>query len=301
MSEKLLVSRCDRLGDLVLSLPALGYLRDAGVKGLWLHTSAYARPIGEWARHNGLVEGVWAEGEAVPLALVPEPGRKLCGLSLFHSPECVSAFRKLGIRDTLGPRTRINALWTYRRSLAQHRSRVEKSEMAYNVDLARTWILSHGLTLPTFRGLPALEVPKDWRSPLPGAKLLIVASNGGSAHNWPMAKYLDVARSALDRDQKSVQFLIHGNDAELRRQQFLDSDLVGRAALLPSFARLEELVAHIASCGEIFSSSTGPLHIAHAAGRPVTGLYPKSPLVQSFARWRPDGFWHSAPVSWIHL
>jgi ADP-heptose:LPS heptosyltransferase len=301
MSEKLLVSRCDRLGDLVLSLPALGYLRDAGLSGIWLHTSAYARPIGEWARHNGLIEGVWAEGEALPEALASSRGPELRGLSLFHSREGVSAFKKLGIRDTLGPRTRLDALWKYRRSLAQHRSRVEKSEMAYNVDLARAWIQARGLVPPAFRGLPALEVPKDWISPRPSSNLLIVASNGGSAYNWPMAKYLDVARNALDRDHKSVQFLIHGNDAELRKQQFLESDLVGRVELLPSFVRLEELVAHIASCGEIFSSSTGPLHIAHAAGRPVTGLYPKSPLVQSFARWRPDGFWHSAPVSWIHL
>jgi ADP-heptose:LPS heptosyltransferase len=301
MSDKLLVSRCDRLGDLVLSLPALGYLRDAGVSGVWLHTSAYARPIGEWARHNGLIEGVWAEGEAVPHALAAKPGPSLSGLSLFHSSEGVAAFRQLGIRDTLGPRTRLDALWKYRRSVAQHRSRVEKSEMAYNVDLAAAWLAHRGLSLPAFRGLPALRVPETWFSPHAASDLLIVASNGGSAHNWPMASYLDVARVALERDKKSVQFLIHGNDAELRRQQFLESDLVGQAELLPSFARLEELVAHIASCGEIFSSSTGPLHIAHAAGRPVTGLYPKTPLVQSFARWRPDGFWHSAPVSWIHL
>jgi ADP-heptose:LPS heptosyltransferase len=237
----------------------------------------------------------------VPEALALRSGTTHRGLALFHSPEGVAAFGRLGIRDTLGPRTRLDALWKYRRSIAQHRSRVEKSEMAYNVDLARAWLSTHGLALPSFRGLPGLVVPKDWSSPQSGADLLIVASNGGSAHNWPMEKYLEVARVALDRDKKSVQFLIHGNDAEIRKQQFLQSGLAGRAELLPSFDRLEELVAHIASCGEILSSSTGPLHIAHAAARPVTGLYPRSPLVQSFARWRPDGFWHSAPVTWIHL
>jgi len=301
MSEVILVSRCDRLGDLVLSLPALGYLRDAGFARVWLHTSAYARAVGEWAKHNGIIEGVWAQGEAAPPELLGIAPKELRGLSLFHAPEAVLAFRTLGIRQCLGPRTRLDALWSYTRSVAQHRSRVAKSEMAYNVDLARAFVSESGRAPPEFRGLPALRVPETWRSPRQPAELLIVAANGGSAHNWPMSRYLEVARQAVERDKKSVQFLIHGTDAEERLREFRASDLASSVEVLPSFAKLEELIAHIASCGEIFSSSTGPLHIAHAAGRPVTGLYPSQPLVQSFKRWRPDGYWHAAPVRWIHL
>lgn len=300
MSAEILVSRCDRLGDLVLSLPALGLLRDAGLRGVWLHSSNYARAIGEWAQHNGLIEGVWAEGETLPTALAAA-GSKLAGLSLFHCPEAVRAFRQLGLRDTLGPRTKLSALWSYRHSVAQHRSRVQKSEMAYNVDLASIFLQERGRAVPVFRGLPALKIPENWNSVHSAPDLLIVASNGGSAHNWPMERYLQVARQAVLGDGKSVDFLIHGTDAVERTHAFQNSNLAGRARLLPSFADLRSLIAHVASAGEVLSSSTGPLHIAHAAGRPVTGLYPEFPKVQGFKRWRPDGFWHSSPVRWHHL
>lgn len=299
MSPKLLVSRCDRLGDLVLSLPALGYLRDAGMKSIWLHTSTYAHAIGEWAQYNGLVDGVWAEGEETPLALLSD--ESVSGLSLFHCPEAVRAFRALGLKDTLGPRTKLNALWSYRSSVAQHRSRVEKSEMAYNVDMARAFLARRGLKAPEFRGLPALKVPPTWVSPAKRADLVIVASNGGSAHNWSMDRYIEHARHAMDTEGKSVQFLIHGTDAEDRIHAFRASSIVSRAELLPSFSSLRELVAHIAASGELLSSSTGPLHIAHAAGVPVIGIYPAQPLVQSYKRWRPDGYWHASPVKWLHI
>jgi ADP-heptose:LPS heptosyltransferase len=301
MPGKTLVSRCDRLGDLVLSLPALGFLRDAGASPLWLHTSAYARAIGEWAQFNGLVEGVWAETEPLPAELDQAAADQRWGLSLFHCPEAVRAFRSWGASLTLGPRSRISALWSYQHSLAQHRSQVEKSEMAYNVDLARAFLKRAGLSEPPFRGLPALKVPQEWTSPVGPADLLVVASNGGSAHNGSMRRYLERAREAVEREGKSVQFLIHGVDAAERTRDFEASDLSSRIELLPSFKDLRQLIAHVASCGETFSSSTGPLHIAHAAGRPVTGLYPKEPRVQGFKRWRPDGYWHASSVQWVSI
>jgi ADP-heptose:LPS heptosyltransferase len=296
MSRPLLVSRCDRLGDLILSLPALGFLRDAGFGDVWLHSSAYASAIGEWAAHNGLVRGVWPEGSEAPEALKNK--KNLAGLSLFHCPEAVAAFKKLGIRDSVGPRTRLSAIWGYGKSVAQHRSRVEKSEMAYNVDMARAFLAYDMSEEPEFHGLPALKLPPSWSSPVKGTDLLVVASNGGSAHNWPMSRYIETAQAALGAG-KSVQFLVHGTDAEERIREFRASKIAARAELLPSFATLRELIAHIASCGETLSSSTGPLHIAHAAGRPVTGIYPVEPKVQSFQRWRPDGYWHAAPVRWL--
>ncbi len=285
----------------VLSLPALGYLRDAGVGPLWLHTSDYASAIGEWARHNGIVTGIWPASEPLPAALAACPASERWALSLFHGPEVSRAFRSFAPVFSLGPRSRLSALWTYHKSLSQHRSRVEKSEMHYNVDLARAFVRERGLREPDFCGLPALKIPDTWKSPEPAAELLIVASNGGSAHNWPMSRYIARAREAVERESKSVQFLIHGVDAEQRKLELEASDLADRVRVLPSFSDLKQLIAHIAACGEVLSSSTGPLHIAHAAGRPVTGLFPKMPRVQSFQRWRPDGYWHTAPIRWEHI
>lgn len=301
----ILVSRCDRLGDLVLSLPALGHLRRAQLAEvpqesspkLWLHCSAYARAVGEWALENRLCTTLWVEGDPLPPELSSAP---ICALSLFHCEATAKAFRRLPLQWSLGPRSKLSALWTYTHTVSQKRSRVEKSEMAYNVDLANLFLARMGWAPLKFEGLPALRLPASWRSPIEGADVLIVASNGGSAKNWPMESYLDFASKCLS-EGRSVQFLIHGYDADLRREIWARSSLASSTQCLPSFEGLEQLVAHIGSCGEVVSSSTGPLHIAHALGRPVTGIYPLHPKVQSFERWRPDGFWHAAAVKWISI
>jgi ADP-heptose:LPS heptosyltransferase len=71
-------------------------------------------------------------------------------------------------------------------------------------------------------------------------------------------------------------------------------------ALQKSFATVRELIVFLSKAQLVVSSSTGPLHIAHAAGVEVLGLYPTK-RVESFDRWRPDGFWHQAPVSLIEF
>jgi ADP-heptose:LPS heptosyltransferase len=300
MTPYVLVSRFDRLGDLILSLPVLRHLERGGFAKPWLHCSPYAKAVGEWAQYNHLAAGLWVGGENPPAELQELTSKQLCGLSLFHCRETVEAFKSLKISETWGPRSKISALWSYRRTIYQKRSHVEKSEMEYNIDLAQALLLQQGFEAPEFEGLPALKVPPEWKSPYPAADCLIVASNGASAQNWPMQKYLDFAQDCLAKG-RSVQFLIHGQDAEERKKIFSQSPLFDRVELLNSFSDLRELVAHIASCTETVSSSTGPLHLAHAAGRAVLGIYPTRPKVQTFKRWRPAGYWHAAPVRWLSI
>lgn len=308
--QHILVSRCDRIGDLVLSLPAIAHLRRSQLEQfkwsshqprLWLHCSPYAKAIGDWALYNEICSDLWVDGEKIPEDLKVGPNsNETWGLSLFHCESTVKAFRLAQLKYTLGPRSRLSALWSYQKSIAQHRSRVQKSEMEYNLDLAQIFITRAVYPTLRFQGLAALKVPQEWKSPIEGVDVLIVASNGGSARNWPMSRYLEEARTRLALGQK-VQFLIHGFDAEIRKLELKNSDLNDKVTCLPSLDSLSVLIAHINSCGEVISSSTGPLHLAHALGKPVIGIYPATPRVQSFERWKPDGYWHSAPVKWIVL
>jgi ADP-heptose:LPS heptosyltransferase len=291
--DSVVVSRADRLGDLILSLPALGLLRDAGLKRRILHCSAYARAIGEWAQHNDLATEVWTAGE--PLPEVPAGAG---GLSLFHAPEGVQLFRSLGLKRTLGPRSKLSALWSYRRSRAQHRSRVEMTEMEYNLDLARAFLEWQGLPVPEFRGLPALALPPEWKSPVEAADLVLVVSNRGSAANWPLEKYKEWGLRERAAGRR-VDFLASGLDAKERLAGLKDAEQAG-CRVLADFRSIRELIAYLATAKELVSSSTGPLHIAHAAGVPVTGIYPTK-RVESFDRWRPHGYWHAAALRYIEI
>jgi ADP-heptose:LPS heptosyltransferase len=200
----------------------------------------------------------------------------------------------------MAPRSKISTLWSYTKTLPQHRSRVEKSEMEYNVDLARALLDWAGLATPVFRGLPALKIPPTWTSPRVSPDLVVVVSNRGSAENWPLERYVKLGRDRLLKGER-VDFLVNGIDAHERKEALLKSGVLSEGAgLVEGFSRLSELICYLAASREVVSSSTGPLHLAHAAGVPVLGIYPTLKL-QSFDRWRPHGYWHSAALRFIEV
>ncbi|MBC6417056.1 MAG: hypothetical protein GDA47_04505 [Rhodospirillales bacterium] len=72
--------------------------------------------------------------------------------------------------------------------------------------------------------------------------------------------------------------------------------------LVEGFESVRRLIAYLAWAGRLLRiSSTGPLHIAHAAGVPVYSFYPEAPLVETFACWKPDGHGHDVPVTQITI
>ena len=291
------LSRYDRLGDLVLSLPSLGLLRQAGVSPLHLHVSPYARDVGEWARFNGLCDSVLSESNALPARI-----SDCAGLALFHCADSVKFFHKAGIEKTMGPRSKVSALWSYTKSLSQHRSEVRVSEMQYNVELSEEFLKWQGITPPDFVGLPALRVPAEWEPSITTPDKVLILHNLGSAANWPLEKYISKAREFLDAGHR-VDLLCSGTalseDSQRLKSEFSSYDS-SRVRILKPFESVSKLIGFLAKASEVVSSSTGPLHLAHAAGVPVLGLFPTL-RVQSFKRWRPHGFWHSAPVRYLEI
>lgn len=293
MNAPLVVSRCDRLGDLVLSLPAVAFLKSSGVfSKVALHCSSYAKDLGEWARFNGVCDEVLCLGTE---ALV-KPYIGATGLALFHASEARDFFRALKIQHSMGPRSKISALWSYKKSLAQHRSRVEKSEMEYNLDLAQAFLKWHAGVERPFVGLSALKVPSEWRCSVDSPDWCFVALNRGSAENLSLSELQALALDPLQQGLR-VDILVSGENEAAIREELLRGPLARFAnfRVQGSFPSIRELIAYLAPLKKLVASSTGPLHLAHAAGVPVLGYYPRA-RVRSFKRWRPHGFWHSSPV-----
>jgi ADP-heptose:LPS heptosyltransferase len=299
MDLRILVSRADRIGDLVLTLPAIGWLKRCTGAHVTLHCSAYAKDIGLWAKHNGVLddllfqdsEGQWNQPRASYAGL----------LSFFHTPSVRELLKHVSVPRSFGPRTKLAALWTYSRSLAQHRSRVEKSEMHYNLDLARRAMELWGYRAEEFRALPKLEVPAAWLEGYAKPRGLVVSlSNGGSAQNWQSSDYFRwVEENAPDQP---VDFLVAGLDAAVRKAELLRWRGYDEAKhrVVESLPSVAHLVGYLSQAERLVASSTGPLHIAHAAGVDVLGIYPTK-RVESFKRWRPDGYRHGAELKWIEI
>ncbi|MEO1193700.1 MAG: hypothetical protein AAFY02_18230 [Pseudomonadota bacterium] len=269
-----------------MSLPAANLLRRAGFH-VTLHCAAYARDIALWGLENGLYDALWAVGEPPPEHL----DRETWGLALYRSKPTLEAFRSLRLKRCFGPYSKPASYLDFTKGLRQRRSQVVKSEMAYNLDLARGLAAWAGLDAPAFVPLPVLHLPERWTSPRPSPDWVAVLSSGGSAQNWPVERYLSWLA-----DQRapgsSLDFLVQGVDAEARLAALQASGILDQpgVGLVRSFDQIRDLIAYLSGAGQVLSSSTGPLHIAYAAGLPVYGIFPDEPRVESFERWQPAGY-----------
>lgn len=300
MDLRILVSRADRLGDLVLTLPAIAWVKRCTGAKISLHTSKYAADVGRWAIFNGIAdELIFETGEGQFQGLADTYDYVL---GFFHSKSVANLMSQCAYNKSFGPRTKISSIWTYSKTLAQHRSQARVSEMAYNYELALAALNAWELPCDQeFSGLPALKLPQDWTQGFERpADLVVSLSNGGSAQNWSVADYTSWIESNHLSDK--VDFLVSGVDANERIEQLkawsgFDSD---RHKIITSFESVSKLVGYLSLAKRFVASSTGPLHLAHAAGVNVLGIYPTKKS-ESFARWRPDGYWHKGEVRWLEI
>lgn len=299
MDLRILVSRADRIGDLILTLPAISWLKKTTGAHVTLHCSSYAKDIALWAVHNDIVDDILFKDFQGRWNNPVKPFDAL--LSFFHCRAVQELMKEFPVSKSFGTRTKVSALWTYKKSLAQHRSRVQMSEMQYNLDLAERALAHWGFSATEFTGLAALKVPSDWLQGFtPPRGTIVSVSNGGSAQNWKLGDYLAwVEQHALD---EPIDFLVAGLDAEPRKQELLQWAKfdINKHRIVETLPSVAQLVGFLSRANRLVASSTGPLHIAHAAGVDVLGIYPQK-RVESFKRWRPDGYWHDGEVRWIEI
>lgn len=93
--------------------------------------------------------------------------------------------------------------------------------------------------------------------------------------NWPVDRYIEVARHAVDA--LGLRVIVSGGPSALEREygRAIASavpgvlDIVGRTTL-------KQLFALLARAAALISPDSGPVHMANAAGTPVIGLYATS-------------------------
>ncbi len=93
--------------------------------------------------------------------------------------------------------------------------------------------------------------------------------------NWPVARYIAVARHAIERH--GMQVIVTGGPSALERDYGAGiSEAVPAAVNLVGATTLKQLFALLARARVLVSPDSGPVHMANAAGTPVIGLYATS-------------------------
>lgn len=274
--RRILVVRDDRIGDLVLALPLIQALKDAGAfVGVW--ASDYAAPL-------------LAKDKRVNLLVREAAGHDFdTALCLYARWSSAWALWRAGIPQRLGPSARpFSALFS--QALPLRRGTGWEHESELNFEYARALGLSGDAPEPRLQlGDAAVKEAKAWlRKHGPAGKgplLVLHPGSKGSAQDWPADRY-GALGAELQRSHKA-RVLVTGGPGDEAVAEACRRSLKGAVACvaqleLPAFAAL------LGQADLMAAGSTGPLHLAAAQGVPVLGFYPPR-RAMSPLRWGPRG------------
>lgn len=293
MKLKILISRTDRLGDVLLALPSVQYIRrvlpEAEIDFLCrMEVGDVIRPTLDSLRVQTLFI---PDGEKLKFVKKYDA----CLFLFWEERLCKGAFwSRVPIR--MGIYSKPLSYLLLNSGIRQHRSLARKNEAFYNLDLARKLLSKLGVEeeypIDEKLTLVADEISRRKAEQLV-TQLGLTKNNfivvhpgmGGSALNPSTENYLQIIQKFRSEKEEVVLSL-----GPLALDQGMGSRI--RAALpdlkvlqgqsLPivrEFFRLSKVV---------IAPSTGPLHLAHLTGVKTIGLF--SPVLShSQARWAPWG------------
>jgi ADP-heptose:LPS heptosyltransferase len=283
--SRILLCRTDNIGDVVLTLPMAGFLKQLipGVR-VDMVCRAYAAPVVQCCRFIDRtlavedldIDRVFAEG-AYDTVIFAFPHRALAG-----------AARRANVPNRVGSSHRLQHWWTCNRLAHFSRVRSNLHEAQLNFALLKPLgidVLPTLAEIPAWYGLHAPRLPEiDEAFRAAPFNLILHPKSNGNGREWSLARYAELAE--LLRGDPGIAIWVTGSRAE---GELLARD--ARALLASPNVHnlcgrydLRGLVALIGSADGLIASGTGPLHMAAALGRNTLGLFPPVQPID-IARW----------------
>ena len=288
--DRILICRTDNIGDVVLTLPLIGYLKQRFPQArIDLLCRAYVAPA---MRHSRFLERVITLEEAGDLPAFFERGGYDTVIFAFPNRALAKAAKRARVPNRVGTSHRLYH-WLTCNKLA-HFSRVKSNlhEAQLNFLLLKPLGIEHVPQLNEMAALYGLEAPRRAAVDAlltPGKRHVILhPKSNGSGREWPLAHFTQLARE-LARDDE-IRLFVTGSAAEgaLIAQQAPDLLALPNVQDVCGKLDLDGLLALIGAADGLVASSTGPLHLSAALGRRTLGLFPPiKPLDPG--RWGPLG------------
>ena len=285
MPSRILIARTDKLGDFMLTWPALALLRQA-LPAARIDLLV-AEPVVAMAHACPYIDEVVVDRQQSLRALGSELGgrRYDAAVALFSNGRVAAALMAAGIGYRLAPATKL-AQVLYTRRLTQRRSRSAKPEHEYNTDLVRQLLADFDIACPATPAAPYLDFSPAEREAVAtaltarhhiaadAALVLVHPGSGGSASNLAPQHYADLVNhltspgpvfvlvTAGPGEEGQADAVVAGINAHPAGAHYSREGLLAFAKTL--------------AVGDVFiSGSTGPLHMAGALDVPTAAFYPR--------------------------
>lgn len=294
MKKKLLVIRNDKIGDFMLCFPAFAMLKQSAPElEITALVPKYTAALAELCPSIDHI--ILDNKDEQTLQAVKNGGfsASITFVSDWYNAKLTWQSR---IKYRLAPATKLFQ-FLYNQRLTQRRSRSEKAEFEYNLELTRRFLSDHGYRViepkepyltfdreqiakkrAELTACLGLDVSKKW--------LFVHSGTGGSATNLSLAQYAELVKGI--RTEIDCQIILTAgsvNETE-NAEKLAEMIALPDVAIYARNNGLDDFSLALA-CADLFiAGSTGPLHIAGALNVPTVGFYP-SRLSAIPRRWKP--------------
>lgn len=282
--RRVLFVRMDRIGDLILTMPADQHPLFKNDEKYWF----ISRGLG-FVPQNASPQRLFFEwNKSFSWSQFFEFFKKVRQIQphisvSFHSPWWVTLALWLArVPQRVGVLSSWHSFLFLNRGLRQKRSRCENHELEYNHQLIQKTLAPQMATETSHLQLTAptteLSLPKSY--------IVIHPGMAGSALNWPEAHYRDLILSLVQK----TNVVITGTATDRNILEPLKATLKNVQNILWLDEKLKpaQLLFVLKKAQSVFAPSTGVIHLAASLGVPTLGIY--SPVVvQRALRWGPRG------------
>ncbi len=290
----ILLSRTDSIGDVVLTLPLAGLIKEKypNSKIIFLGKT-YTKDIIECSTNVDKFLN-WSEIQKLDnnsqIKLLKEENIDVF-VHVFPNRKIAKLAKKAGIKTRIGTSHRpyhylyCNKLPSFSRKKSDLHEAQLNVKLLQALDINFTGEFQELEKYNGFTNIPILE--EKWKSLLSktSKNIILHSKSQGSAREWGLENFSELIKISLE---KGAKVFLTGTEAEglLYREKLMIAndnlvDLSGKMTL-------KELVAFIANADALVAASTGPLHIAAATGTLAVGIFPPIRPIHT-GRWSPIG------------
>ncbi len=297
---RIILSRTDSIGDVVLTLPMAGVLKhyfpDCRIIFLGknytrsvIEASAFVDEFLAWDEADDILHPSLSGRQATSQISIIKSLKADIIIHVFPVPAICKLARQAGIPQRIATAGRFYTWFNCNRLRWIPRKNSSLHEAQLNLKLLKPLGITREFTrdeIPEFYGLTNPLKHSLFSSPISSKfNLILHPKSKGSAREWGLDNFSKLI-SLLPQNKFNIY--ISGTREEgdrmqdfLMRNQSRITDLTGKH-------NLSEFMGFIRSCDGMVAASTGPLHLAAALGKHVIGLYaPMRPIFPQ--RWAPLG------------
>ncbi|MDF1584368.1 MAG: glycosyltransferase family 9 protein [Methyloprofundus sp.] len=269
------MTRHDKIGDFITILPLLKILKKNTNNRVIVMVSKINYDL---ACSINYIDDVILYNDSLYKNIIEIRNRKIdISISCFIDNKIGMALFLSNIKTRVSPATKLAQVF-FNKTIKQRRSKVEKTEWEYNIDLLK--VLQPDINCLFDRPLLFAQPDK------PEIKQKIIAFHpgfgGSSEGNLKLDDYLRLAKSIAKKEAVKVIFTFGPDDADSKK--YIESIIDFTAELIDSKGSLVSFCKLISSCDVFVSTSTGPMHLAGALNIKTLSFFGDN-LFASSKRW----------------